>query len=129
MSDLRGFRRVGLGYERKGFGDRTWRLSRSRGGFAIALELEPGAPDLIDDWAPELHQAIVICGAWDDQLEGSNGSPSVIGQPSGLIHGNACCCMRCIKVRQVRRAGQSLSTDPPRTSRTFSPGGGRGGPG
>lgn len=86
LSQLDGFKRVGLGYERSGFGGRKWRVWREHGGFRV--QLEPLTPDrqiafeqngdvdlldafkpLVDEFSPTFGNAIAIARLWDEQLD------------------------------------------------------------
>lgn len=82
--DRDGFRRVGSGYERKGWGGRLWRINREHGCFALRLETFGDAaaellaeePDLVDAFEPyavedvgaTLAHAIVLARTWDEQF-------------------------------------------------------------
>jgi hypothetical protein len=85
-SGLDGFVRKGLGYERKGFGGRVWRIWREHGGFRF--QLEPLTPEfqaecerngdedllsafkpLVDEFSPTLSNAVAVARIWDEQLD------------------------------------------------------------
>ena len=85
-SGLDGFVRKGLGYERKGFGGRVWRIWREHGGFRFQLEPLPNVysedprradwddalkcfKPLVDDFSPTLSNAVAVARIWDEQLD------------------------------------------------------------
>jgi len=88
--NLDGFKRVGLGYERPGFGGRHWRIWRERGGYRFQLEaltpefqgecVDNGNEDLlgafaplVDEFAPRLERAIELARIWDQQFQTNPG--------------------------------------------------------